>query len=404
VLNFKKLGVLVPVPGMFTSREQKDYKKIAAEHAPDLAGLADQYYTRHANDAGKASQGLLIIAAKLQGRDATREQGRALSEIVRQRVGTNYTEALAAAKQHYVQKKTLHQVGISATAVSVGATLLGAALGGPMGLVGLPLVAMATSLLFKTRHAEGRAAGLDALAHEGVTATQSSHLSGMSSEHTDHGAAWLDRAHEYATLTHVKDPDFEHIDAFKARVIDTLREHPSLRGAQQAADWIASLHNKPNHAKEIEATAEALYGDDPRGEMIKQAARLIPLGEHLSSSALLRGGAMTLEQKKEHIFPINGRAADILEGIPGGEAYAQAIRGNHAEGLTPYLHAVRDLSAMDAPRAWRKDKYPPDGRLPFHAVVGELRANDQKPGRAPEATVDVLARFSDLIHKRSTET
>lgn len=189
------------------------------------------------------------------------------------------------------------------------------------------------------------------------------------------------------------DEAYAAMDGEKARAIAALLRGGTLQHAADAASRIAALHGKQRHADEVAAMADRLIENASMRAQVKLAASLVVLGEWKSPASVMLGGRLSDEDKRAHIFPINKRAAEVLRQLPDGEALARAVEGTQPEGVTPWLHATRDISAMDAPRKWRVDERHPDGRLSLAEVELELTKNDARPGRAPEVTAELLARY-----------
>jgi hypothetical protein len=161
---------------------------------------------------------------------------------------------------------------------------------------------------------------------------------------------------------------------------------------------IAEMHGKPRHADEVCAMADRLIDEEEMREAVKLAASLVVLGEWASPARVFLGGRLSDDEKRAHIFPINGRAASVLRQIEGGEPMAQAIEGSSAKGVTPWLHAIRDISAMDACRKWRQDAAHPDGRLSLEEIRTGLEENNARPGRNSEVTSEVFTRYAARRH------
>lgn len=186
------------------------------------------------------------------------------------------------------------------------------------------------------------------------------------------------------------------MDAAKSALVAQLARGGSLRDAASAAVQIAEMHGKPRHADEVCAMADRIIDDPSIRDQVKLAASLVVLGEWKSPVGVMLGGRLSDEDKRAHIFPINKRAADVLRTIEGGESLAQAIEGSSPQGVTPWLHASRDISAMDAPRKWRQDDAHPDGRLSLQEIRTELEKNNERPGRDAKVTAALLARYETL--------
>lgn len=186
------------------------------------------------------------------------------------------------------------------------------------------------------------------------------------------------------------------MDLEKAALASRLNAASTLNDALDVASRIAALHGKPLHANEVCEMADQLIDSEDMREQVKLAAKLVVIGEWNSPAKVMLGGRLSNEDKRAHIFPINSRAADALRRIDGGQAIADAIEGSSTTGITPWLHATRDISAMDAPRKWRQDETHPDGRLSLQEITHALIENNARPGRDPQVTATVLARYEAL--------
>lgn len=186
------------------------------------------------------------------------------------------------------------------------------------------------------------------------------------------------------------------MDLEKAALASHLNATSTLNDALDVASRIAALHGKPRHADEVCEMADQLIDSEVMREQVKLAAKLVVVGEWKSPAKVMLGGRLSDEDKRAHIFPINNRAADVLRQIEGGQAIADAIQGSSSIGVTPWLHATRDISAMDAPRKWRQDETHPDGRLSMQEIKQALLENNARPGRDAQVTATVLTRYELL--------
>jgi hypothetical protein len=199
--------------------------------------------------------------------------------------------------------------------------------------------------------------------------------------------------------TSSEDDIYLAMDVEKTTLIAQLVCGGTLHDAAHAAMRIAELHGKPRHADEVCAMADRLIDDKQKREQVKLAAGLVVLGEWKSPAKTMLSGRLSDEDKRAHIFPISQRAAEVLRQIEGGEPLALAIEGSCATGVAPWLHASRDISAMAAPRKWRQDEAHPDGRLSLLEIRTELEKNNARPGRDPEVTTELFARYEALENR-----
>lgn len=215
-----------------------------------------------------------------------------------------------------------------------------------------------------------------------------------------------------ARATQPECADAAQKDRLKAEGLALLQTNPRLQAAQHYAALIAALHGKPNHADEVKTAIQRWFPavvqkSAERGRVIEPtlcedlmlAAELIVVGEHgVPAEVMCSGRRLTDAERKQWIDPINGEAAKLLATLPDARAQriAALVRGVDGDSLAVgLLHALRDATAMDAPRAWRKAQFPPDGRMPPDAIVAALRDNNIRPGRNSVATGLVTALFAD---------
>lgn len=199
----------------------------------------------------------------------------------------------------------------------------------------------------------------------------------------------------------------DEMDASKRGLLELLRSAPTLVTARDVARQVAILHKKPAHAREVnEAVRRATapdrhaswsnlgYGNASGLAQLRRdlqlAAELVTLGELESPTRVINhDGRLSDADRRDHISPINGRAAELV-GRAGLPDVAAAIRGDLSNKLAAIFHVIRDYSAMSNPRAWRARDYPPDGVLPPDEIRRSVLENAEKKHLDPKLVGAVL--------------